>query len=55
MIRHIIQLIIFINKDVNGNRGPVAVFEVAEVNASRVSELATLCRMIHIYNGLINL
>lgn len=36
--------------------GPVAVFEVtlAEVNASRVSELATLHRIIHIYNFLIH-
>lgn len=38
---------LFIIKGVNANRGPVDLLEVAGVNASRVSELATLNRIMH--------
>lgn len=46
---------LFINKGVNANRGPVDLLEVAGVNASRVSEQATLNRIMHIYYGLLNI
>lgn len=47
--------VLFINKGVNANRGPVDLLEVAVVNANLVSELATLNRIMHICNGLLNI